>query len=118
MAAAQQASQYYEIYRGSSIGAALIDTVDDLINDGRIEPQLAMKVLSNFDRSIAQELAGNNKLEKLTFKAKLDTYRFCDEVWTFLIKDVHFKVGNGSEAFDADKVKIVACNSKRPGDPA
>lgn len=27
-----------------------------------------MKVLTNFDRAIAQELAGNGKLEKLSFK--------------------------------------------------
>ena len=118
----------------SSIGAALIDTVDDLINDGSIEPQLAMKVLTNFDKAIAQELASNTKLDKLSFKVSrerarlprlltlaalkghLDTYRFCDEVWTFLIKDVHFKVNNNSETFDADKVKIVACNSKKPGE--
>jgi transcription initiation factor TFIIA small subunit len=46
----------------------------------------------------------------------LDTYRFCDEVWTFLIKDVTFKMEN-SQTVVADKVKIVSCNSKRPGDP-
>ncbi|KAL9109528.1 MAG: hypothetical protein Q9227_005863 [Pyrenula ochraceoflavens] len=112
------AGQFYEIYRGSSIGAALIDTVDDLINEGLIEPQLAMKVLNNFDRAIAQELASNTKLDKLNFKASLGgRLLFCDEVWTFLIKDVHFKVNNNSETFDADKVKIVACNSKKPGEP-
>jgi transcription initiation factor TFIIA small subunit len=45
----------------------------------------------------------------------LDTYRFCDEVWTFLIKDVNFKLDNGATV-SADKVKIVSCNSKRPGE--
>ncbi|KAH0834473.1 hypothetical protein FOPE_03810 [Fonsecaea pedrosoi] len=59
--------QYYELYRGSSIGEALIDTIDDLINDGRIEPQLAMKILSNFDRAIAETLAEKVK-SRLTFK--------------------------------------------------
>merc|ERR1711964_110491 len=84
MAAAQQ---YYELYRGSSIGEALIDTIDDLINDGRIEPQLAMKILANFDRSIAETLAEKVK-SRLTFKGHLETYRFCDDVWTFLVKNV------------------------------
>jgi hypothetical protein len=46
----------------------------------------------------------------------LDTYRFCDEVWTFLIKNVTFKMEN-SVTVQADKVKIVSCNSRRPGDP-
>lgn len=45
----------------------------------------------------------------------LDTYRFCDEVWTFLIKDVNFKLDNQTTV-SADKVKIVSCNSKRPGE--
>jgi transcription initiation factor TFIIA small subunit len=45
----------------------------------------------------------------------LDTYRFCDEVWTFLIKDVTFKLDN-QQTVSADKVKIVSCNSKRPGE--
>ncbi|KAI9649713.1 Transcription initiation factor IIA subunit 2 [Ciborinia camelliae] len=95
---------------------ALTDTLDDLISERRIEPQLAMKILANFDRSIAEVLADKVKA-RLTFKGHLDTYRFCDEVWTFLIKDVTFKMENSSQSVTADKVKIVSCNSKRPGDP-
>lgn len=53
-----------------SIGEALIDTIDDLINDGRIEPQLAMKILSNFDRAIAETLAEKVK-SRLNFKVSL-----------------------------------------------
>jgi hypothetical protein len=48
---------------------ALTDTLDDLINEGRIEPQLAMKVLSNFDRVITEALAEKAKA-KLTFKVR------------------------------------------------
>ena len=48
-------------------------------------------------------------------KGHLDTYRFCDEVWTFLIKDVNFKLDNGN-IVHADKVKIVSCNAKKPGE--
>ncbi|KAG0652739.1 Transcription initiation factor IIA small chain [Hyphodiscus hymeniophilus] len=107
---------FYELYRRSSIGMALTDTLDDLISERRIEPQLAMKILANFDRSITEVLADKVKA-RLTFKGHLDTYRFCDEVWTFLIKDVTFKMENSSQTVHADKVKIVSCNSKRPGDP-
>ncbi|KZZ89756.1 transcription initiation factor iia small chain [Ascosphaera apis ARSEF 7405] len=105
---------YYELYRSSSIGWCLTDTLDDLINEGRIEPQLAMKILSTFDRVITDTLADHVKA-RLTFKGHLDTYRFCDEVWTFLIKDVNFKLDDNSQ-IHADKVKIVSCNSKRPGE--
>ncbi|KAI9857614.1 MAG: Transcription initiation factor IIA small chain (TFIIA 13.5 kDa subunit) [Vezdaea acicularis] len=93
---------------------ALTDTLDDLITERRIEPQLAIKILANFDRCITEILAEKVKA-RMSFKGHLDTYRFCDEVWTFLIKDVTFKMDN-SNAIQADKVKIVSCNSKRPGE--
>lgn len=48
-------------------------------------------------------------------KGHLDTYRFCDEVWTFLIKDVNFKLDNQSN-IQAEKIKIVSCNAKKPGE--
>ncbi|RAO70910.1 uncharacterized protein BHQ10_006922 [Talaromyces amestolkiae] len=108
------AQAYYELYRGSSLGLSLTDTLDDLINEGRIEPQLAMKILSNYDRYVTEILAVHVRA-RLTFKGHLDTYRFCDEVWTFLIKDVTFKLDN-QQTVSADKVKIVSCNSKRPGE--
>ncbi|KAK6539788.1 Transcription initiation factor IIA small chain (TFIIA 13.5 kDa subunit) [Orbilia ellipsospora] len=105
---------YYELYRRSSIGVALTDALDDLISDGRIAPQLAMKILSNFDRSITDILAAQVHA-RLSFKGHLDTYRFCDEVWTFLIKDVTFKLDN-SQLVQSDRVKIVSCSSKKPGE--
>lgn len=94
-----------------------------------------MKILANFDRAITEVLAEKVKA-RLNFKVSgswstgdgrngwlirgdlkghLDTYRFCDEVWTFLIKDVNFKLDN-SNTIQADKVKIVSCNTKRPGE--
>ncbi|KAL8946658.1 MAG: hypothetical protein Q9222_006980 [Ikaeria aurantiellina] len=106
--------QAYELYRRSSIGTTLIDSLDELVHLGRIEPQLAMKILQNFDRIVTDVLAERVKA-RLTFKGHLDTYRFCDEVWTFLIKDVNFKLDN-QNPITADKIKIVSCNSKRPGE--
>ncbi|KAF2199534.1 transcription initiation factor IIA gamma chain [Delitschia confertaspora ATCC 74209] len=107
-------TQYYELYRRSTVGQALTDTLDSLITDRRIEPQLAMKILANFDKAIAEVLAEKVKA-RLTFKGHLDTYRFCDEVWTFIIKDINFKLDNTS-TIHADRVKIVSCNTKRPGE--
>lgn len=46
----------------------------------------------------------------------MDIYRFCDEVWTFLIKDVTFKLDNATQTVHAEKVKIVSCNAKKPGE--
>lgn len=92
-----------------------------------------MKILSNFDQAITEALQKNVKA-RLQFKVgalahwvggmlltffsqgSLDTYRFCDEVWTFLIKNVTFKMDNGSQSVQADKIKIVSCNAKKPGE--
>jgi hypothetical protein len=46
---------------------ALTDTLDDLIGEQRIDPQLAMKILSHFDRVIAETLAEKVKA-RLSFK--------------------------------------------------
>ncbi|KAL8865955.1 MAG: hypothetical protein Q9174_006587, partial [Haloplaca sp. 1 TL-2023] len=96
--------QAYELYRRSTIGTTLIDSLDELVHLGRIEPQLAMKILQNFDKIVTDVLADKVKA-RLTFKGHLDTYRFCDEVWTFLIKDVNFKLDN-QNPIQAEKIKI------------
>lgn len=56
-----------DLLRSCSIGLALIDTLDDLVHDGRIEPQLAMKVIATFDRAITEVLADKVKA-RLNFK--------------------------------------------------
>ncbi|KAK6436234.1 Transcription initiation factor IIA subunit 2 [Oleoguttula sp. CCFEE 5521] len=108
MAAANQT--YYELYRATSIGNALADSLDTLISQRRIEPQLAMRVLQNFDQAMASVI-GDKVKARLQFKGHLDTYRFCDEVWTFIIKDVNFKCDQTTTVL-AERVKIVACQSK------
>lgn len=91
---ASGSQNYYELYRRSryihcteplsaityyrlanvaldSLGATLTDTLDDLITDTRIDPQLAMKILANFDRAIADVLQDKVKA-RLTFKVRRD----------------------------------------------
>lgn len=48
-------------------------------------------------------------------QGSLDTYRFCDEVWTFQLKNVTFKMDSGGQVVSADKVKIVSCTAKPQG---
>ncbi|KAK3390979.1 transcription initiation factor IIA, gamma subunit-domain-containing protein [Podospora didyma] len=109
---ATSSTSFYDLYRHGSLGMSLTDALDDLIGAERIDPQLAMKVLTQFDRIVAESLSDKVKA-RLTFKGSLDTYRFCDEVWTFLIKNVTFKMDNGQTTVVADKVKIVSCSAKR-----
>jgi transcription initiation factor TFIIA small subunit len=125
------APAYYELYRRSTIGVTLTDALDTLISDQKIQPQLAMRILNNFDRIISDnlKLEGNTAKSRLTFKGDLDTYRFCDDVWTFIVKNVLIKMsdvsavgrdGNGTGTVDSevtvDKFKIVACNLRKAAD--
>lgn len=127
------APAYYELYRRSTIGVTLTDALDTLISDEKIQPQLANRILINFDRIIAENLKNENIVgkSKLIFKGDLDTYRFCDDVWTFIIKNVIIKLndvsskdsGGGDKDKDSgdlelnvDKFKIVACNSRKAGE--
>lgn len=81
-----------------------------ILQFGQITPAIAVKVLLQFDKSINQSLATKVK-SRLTFKAgKLNTYRFCDNVWTFMLNDVEFR--EVQEVVKVDKVKIVACDGK------
>ena len=46
----------YELYRRSAIGQSLTEALDELIQNQQITPQLAMRVLFQFDRSISESL--------------------------------------------------------------
>lgn len=99
------------LYRRSAIGTALTDSLDELIQSGLMDPQVAMKILSQFDSSIAEALKTKVRT-KGTFKGHLDIYRFCEEVWTLVVERAPFRMDN--ENFSADKIKIVACSVKQP----
>ncbi|KAF7367173.1 Transcription initiation factor IIA gamma subunit [Mycena sanguinolenta] len=134
------ATAYYEFYRGSSIGMALTDSLDELITSGAITPQLAMKVLQQFDKSLADTMVKQVKA-KVTLKVRipssyspmpphspsfhlclsrinasvvaqgyLDTYRNCDDVWTFIIKQASFKMEQ-NEMITTPRIKIIACKN-------
>ncbi|KAJ7055582.1 transcription initiation factor IIA, gamma subunit, helical domain-containing protein [Mycena amicta] len=104
------ASAYYEFYRGSSLGMALTDSLDELITSGAITPQLAMKVLQQFDQSLADTLNKSVKA-RATLKGHLKTYRLCDDVWTFVVKDASIKLEKDEGVVQSPRLKIIACKS-------
>ena len=108
-------TDYYEFYRHSSIGMALVDTCDDLVQEGRITNQLAIRIVQNFDRAIAEVLASDVR-SRLDFKSRgrRNWYRKCDDVHTFVLEDVDFTYDK-KEHFTAGKLKIVACPPRAMG---
>mmetsp|Transcript_10316 Transcript_10316/g.33294 ORF Transcript_10316/g.33294 Transcript_10316/m.33294 type:complete len:123 (+) Transcript_10316:166-534(+) len=105
----------YEHYRNGILGQTLADALDELVESEKLSPELAIKTIEQFDQSIHEALATKVK-SRAAFKASLHTYRFCDNMWTFILENAEFKLnhaqGHFSEVLVADKVKIVACDAK------
>uniref|UniRef100_A0AAA9SUI3 Transcription initiation factor IIA subunit 2 n=4 Tax=Boreoeutheria TaxID=1437010 RepID=A0AAA9SUI3_BOVIN len=99
----------YQLYRNTTLGNSLQESLDELI---QITPQLALQVLLQFDKAINAALAQRVR-NRVNFRGSLNTYRFCDNVWTFVLNDVEFR--EVTELIKVDKVKIVACDGKNTG---
>ena len=92
---------------------ALTDALDEMVTAGELTPTIAMRILLEFDKCTVKEI--KMLKQKTVFKGHLHTYRFCDNVWTFILENVNFKTTNpGGEADEThvDLVKVVACDSK------
>ncbi|VDL80812.1 unnamed protein product [Nippostrongylus brasiliensis] len=80
----------YTMYRETTLGKALIETLNELVEENLISRSLAAKTLALFDKHINRALAYKVK-NKVQFKSEqLLAYRYCDNVWTFIMKDVEF----------------------------
>ncbi|KAG7239554.1 hypothetical protein INR49_028705, partial [Caranx melampygus] len=88
----------YQLYRNTTLGNSLQESLDELI-----------QVLLQFDKAINTALA-NRVRNRVNFRGSLNTYRFCDNVWTFVLNDVEFR--EVTDLVKVDKVKIVACDGK------
>ncbi|XLS67572.1 hypothetical protein HN51_018595 [Arachis hypogaea] len=99
----------FELYRRSTIGMCLTETLDEMVQNGTLSPELAIQVLVQFDKSMAEALETQVK-SKVSIKGHLHTYRFCDNVWTFMLQDALIKTDDCQE--NVGRVKIVACDSK------
>lgn len=62
------------------------DSLYELMQYGQLPPNLASEVLLHFDKSINAALSSRVKNKVIFHSEKLSTYRFCDNVWTFLLK--------------------------------
>ncbi|KAL5102509.1 hypothetical protein RYX36_006836 [Vicia faba] len=99
----------FELYRRSTIGMCLTETLDEMVQNGTLSPELAIQVLVQFDKSMTEALETKVK-SKVSIKGHLHTYRFCDNVWTFILQDALLKNEDSQE--NVGRVKIVACDSK------
>ncbi|CAO2579711.1 Transcription initiation factor IIA subunit 2 [Lemmus lemmus] len=102
----------YQLYRNTTLKNSLQESLDEFIQSQQITPQLALQVLLQFDKAINSALAQRVR-NRVNFRGSLNTYRFCDTIWTFVLNDVEFR--EVTELIKVDKVKILACDGKNAG---
>jgi len=92
---------------------SLTDALDEMVMSGILSPTIAMKVLSEFDKSVCRALSTSKN--KTSIKGQLHTYRFCGNVWTFVVEDARVHIGGADSAekdINVQLLKVVACDSK------
>ncbi|CAI5445741.1 unnamed protein product [Caenorhabditis angaria] len=103
----------YVLYRRTTLGTALEQTLSDMQEEGLIPTQLCGKIMSQFDKSMHRALERIAKEKTIFMAEQLLAYRFCDNVWTFILRDVSFKDPQRSIENPIDKLKIVACDGRQ-----
>ena len=100
----------YQFYRKTTLGNCLQDALDELYQLKLITPGIVTEVLNQYDRAICKVLSHNVRT-KLHVKGDLNVYRFCDNVWTFILNNAEFS-DSADIHVKVNKVKIVACDAK------
>ncbi|KAG0639765.1 hypothetical protein HOY80DRAFT_1136502 [Tuber brumale] len=76
----------WDIYRGASVGVALLDALDELVKAGKIPPSLAQRIIYNYDVSV------QDNIEKcgveIKMKAKIIDYTSVESIHRFNLKDI------------------------------
>jgi transcription initiation factor TFIIA small subunit len=111
-------SSAYQIYRSTTIGLALDDTLRELVHRQILLPRIVHYILGVFDQIINQKLTYQSSKEKkefcLLFKGHLLSYRACDQVWTLLFDSLTFTSNTDSLwkmtlSGQNKKIKIITC---------
>ncbi|KAJ6496213.1 transcription initiation factor IIA gamma subunit [Mycena sanguinolenta] len=100
-------SAYYEVYRGSPLGIALLDTLDEYVRDNVVDQNLGIMVMQEFDRALASAIATKVRATA-SVKAHFKTYRHCEEVWNFTLRNATFKMDDKT-VVTTGRIKIIAC---------
>jgi len=101
-------SSVYQIYRSTTIGSTLDDTLRELVHRQIITQSIVHYILNIFDQIISQKLISQSKKESsLIFKGHLLSYRSCDQVWTFIFDSLRFT--SNIHSIKNQKIKIITC---------
>ncbi len=112
-------SSVYQIYRSTTIGSTLDDTLRELVHRQIITPRIVHYIFGVFDQIISQKLTSQSvvkgkKESCLIFKGHLLSYRAWDQVWTLVFDSLTFTSNTDSSwkmtlTGQNNKIKIITC---------
>ncbi|XP_032188688.1 transcription initiation factor IIA subunit 2-like [Mustela erminea] len=102
----------HQLYRNTSLGNSLQGSLIVSTDHQPPHHQVALQVLPHFDKAINSVLVQRVR-NRVSFRSSLNTNRFCDNEWNFVLNDVEFR--KVTELTKVDKVKIVATDDKDTG---
>ncbi|KAJ3427332.1 transcription initiation factor iia subunit 2 [Anaeramoeba flamelloides] len=94
------------LYRSTTLGRCLKESLDELVKNKKINQRLANKVLSQFDQSFSDKIE-NNTNSRMRVQGRVRSYRNYLGLWSFVLKDAVIKY-KGNEVFDSDNLRVVA----------
>ena len=96
----------FSIYRMTTLGKALNESLKELQAENEIREDLSKKVMDEFDKVILQEFEKLPQNQKYVLNAKCNNYNNCDDVWKFILVNCSIKGENF--LLDSKSCKIVA----------
>ncbi|KAK8796138.1 hypothetical protein WA171_004100, partial [Blastocystis sp. BT1] len=82
------ATVYPKIYRFSNLGTSLIQSLDSLVEEGKLTGQQREAVLKQYDKEMYCEMERRkNKLPKAKLTGDLLSYKRLYDTWTFLLNN-------------------------------
>ncbi|MES1901947.1 MAG: Transcription initiation factor IIA subunit [Paramarteilia canceri] len=100
----------YEIYRATTLGAALQCALEELVHERKLKNTHSEKILKILDNEMNAALTTKSKT-KMNFNGRIKSYRYCDFVWTFVLSSVNFS--EMQNHLGCDRLKIVSCEHRK-----
>ena len=98
------------LYRKGELGYALEQSLRELNAEGKIGAPLIDTIMQEFDKVICEELDKLNHKSKCTIKGKVYSFRNCDQIWIYYVKNLNINHERGQ--YTSNNIKIVACNEE------
>jgi len=102
----QSTTQPNSLYRSSTLGLTLAQSVEDLVEEDLLDPEISEHIMSTFDSVVAKTFDESIRA-RMTIEGELKTYRCLENSW-------ELQVNNATAHLDGDveyvpELLIFAC---------